>query len=195
MLGPNLKISGCKKDFLQIGEEPDVFGHCQLTRSPTGLEPCWFKSMCFWEPSGSSEKEICGCTVMSAQSAVTSQWLDVWRKSYSLSPPAINIEGLSLWSRMLEELNISTADRDVEFWCLDSYEERWRYRFQLCTMCYHQGVARPKGTSLLVLGRVNVTHTDVPTEEVIVPYHACAQLTRLRGSPDFLPAAHWEMKL
>ena len=33
----------------------------------------------------------------------------------------------------------------------------------LYTLCYRQGVARPKGTSSLVRGRVNATHRYVPT--------------------------------
>ena len=39
--------------------------------------------------------------------------------------------------------------------------------FQLYTMCYRQGVARPEKTSSLVRGGVSATHVDVPTVEEI----------------------------
>ena len=41
----------------------------------------------------------------------------------------------------------------------------------LYTLCYRQGVARPKGTSSLVRGRVNATHRYVPTKMILVVFY------------------------
>ena len=68
---------------------------------------------------------------------------------------------------LLGGLRTFMGDRDLEFWCLDSYIEGLRYTRPLSILCCRQGAARPKGTIIPVTEHVIASHIFVPTVKLI----------------------------
>ena len=67
-------------------------------------------------------------------------------------------------------LRTCTGDRDLEFWCLDSYIEGLWYTGPLSILYCRRGAARPKGTSTPVTEHVLASHIFVPTNSIILDW-------------------------